>query len=276
MAGTSGGADGTSGGGALTRRQRILLLVGVFLLLAMVRAWATVESVVIDMRNLGRIESPLHVWIWELTSLAMWIAVMPFLWIAVKRFRPPRVAWPWAVLLHIVTSAVVSVVHVGGMMGLRKLIYAALGETYMLGGSIGETLIYEYRKDASTYLLLVALFAFSQWFLAQAPQPEPARADTLDVPDGAVTHRVPVHEIDAVSAAGNYVELAWGPRTLLHRATLSGVEAELGDAFVRIHRGKLVRRAAIRSVETDRSGDFIVTLASGATLRGSRRYRDGL
>jgi len=54
---------------------------------------------------------------------------------------------------------------------------------------------------------------------------------------------------------------------------LSAVEAELGDAFLRIHRGRLVRRAAIRRIETDKSGDFTVELASGASLRGSRRYR---
>ena len=31
--------------------------------------------------------------------------------------------------------------------------------------------------------------------------------------------------------------------------------------------------AAIRRIETDKSGDFTVELASGASLRGSRRYR---
>lgn len=77
----------------------------------------------------------------------------------------------------------------------------------------------------------------------------------------------------SVEAAGNYVEIAWRDRRLLHRATLSAVEATLAPAFVRIHRGRLVRRAAIRTLETERSGDFTVTLASGATLRGSRRYR---
>jgi DNA-binding LytR/AlgR family response regulator len=87
---------------------------------------------------------------------------------------------------------------------------------------------------------------------------------------------VPVGEIDQVVAAGNYVEIGWGPRTLLHRATLATVEAELGDAFVRIHRSRIVRRAAIRRVETDRSGDFTIDLANGVSVRGSRRYRAAL
>lgn len=49
-----------------------------------------------------------------------------------------------------------------------------------------------------------------------------------------------------------------------------------GSGFARFHRGRLVRRAAIRRIETDRSGDFPVALEGGATLRGSRRFRPGL
>jgi DNA-binding LytR/AlgR family response regulator len=103
---------------------------------------------------------------------------------------------------------------------------------------------------------------------------EPRR--TLAVNDGAVTRHVPVDEIERVSAAGNYVEIEWGPRILLQRSTLATAEAELGEGFVRIHRGHLVGRNAVRCIETDKSGDFTVTLANGATVRGSRRYRDRL
>ena len=54
------------------------------------------------------------------------------------------------------------------------------------------------------------------------------------------------------------------------------IRDRLGPGFARIHRGRLVRRAAVRSIETDKSGDFAVTLASGAVVRGSRRYRSEL
>jgi DNA-binding LytR/AlgR family response regulator len=91
-----------------------------------------------------------------------------------------------------------------------------------------------------------------------------------------VTYHIPSDEIEQVQAAGNYVEISWVKRTLLHRATLTAVEAELGKQFVRIHRGLLVRRDAIRKIETDKSGDFRLTLASGAEVRGSRRFRSGL
>ncbi|WP_257551433.1 LytTR family DNA-binding domain-containing protein [Sphingopyxis sp. DBS4] len=85
---------------------------------------------------------------------------------------------------------------------------------------------------------------------------------------------MPVDEIEHVAAAANYVEITWRGQTLLHRATLTAIESELAAAgFVRIHRSRLVRRDAVRRVVTLKSGDFDVEMASGAMLRGSRRYR---
>ena len=45
---------------------------------------------------------------------------------------------------------------------------------------------------------------------------------------------------------------------------------------MRIHRGTLVRAAAVARIETLKSGDFLAELASGALIRGSRRYRAAL
>ena len=67
-----------------------------------------------------------------------------------------------------------------------------------------------------------------------------------------------------------------GRAALLHQATLTATEAVLGEAFVRIHRGQLVQRDAIRRVASERSGDFTVDLDDGTQLRGSRRYRDNV
>lgn len=271
--GTSGGDGGASG--ALRRRRLLWLALGLLAFIA-VQSVANVESTIDDMAKLGVVESRANVWIWQLSSVGVWLALLPVLAWLVATLRPPRFVWPVALLLHALATIPVSIAHVAAMVAIRKLVYAAGGANYDFGG-LAEWL-YEYRKDAASYLLAAAYLAYAQWLLAR---PEPAASESVEprvllVPDGNVTHRVPVDEIASASAAGNYVEIAWGPRTLLHRATLAGVEAALGAGFVRIHRGRLVRREAIRSIETDRSGDFTVTLADGITLRGSRRYRSGL
>jgi len=269
--GTNGGSPGTSGD---LRRRRIAWLVAGALVFIAVQSIANVESTVEDMANLGRVEARWHVWTWQLSSVAVWIALMAPLWWLIARARAPRIAWPLAALVHAVATVPVSLVHSLAMIGVRKLVYAAAGERYTFG-DWPMALVYEYRKDVATYLMIAAFLAFAQWLLAR-PAPEGPRDDVLLVADGSVTHRVPIEAIDSASAAGNYVEIAWGQRTLLHRSTLAALAETLGPGFARIHRGRLVRRAAVRSIETDKSGDFAVTLASGAVVRGSRRYRSEL
>jgi two-component system LytT family response regulator len=79
-------------------------------------------------------------------------------------------------------------------------------------------------------------------------------------------------QIDWVAAAGNYVELHAGGRTILHRATLGSLEEMLArHGFVRIHRSTLVRQDAIDRV---RSVDML--LKDGTSLKLGKRYRASL
>ena len=267
--GTNGGERGTSG----ERRRRIVwLALGVVLFVA-VQSVANVESTLSDLAKVGERESPANVWIWQLSSAAVWIALLAPLWWLTAALRPPRFGWPAVAALHALATVPVSLVHVLAMVAIRKLAYAASGQVYEFGDWPGEFL-YEYRKDVATYLIGLAFVAYAQWLLAR---PEPAgEADVLLVADGSVTHRVPVDAIDWAASAGNYVEIAWGQRVLLHRSTLAGLAERLGPGFAQIHRTRIVRRAAVEKVETDRNGDFTVTLSGGTALRGSRRYRSAL
>ncbi len=143
----------------------------------------------------------------------------------------------------------------------------------------GERRISNFLLWQSAYAELVFILFLVQWLVARYAAP-PARTPerrTLAIGDGSVTHHLPVDEIEHVAAAGNYVEVAWRGQRLLHRATLTAIEGELaGAGFARIHRGRIVRRDAVRRVVTLKSGDFDVEMESGETLRGSRRYRENV
>ncbi len=78
--------------------------------------------------------------------------------------------------------------------------------------------------------------------------------------------------IDWVRAAGNYIELRSGDRTILHRTTLNAAERALADhGFVRIHRSILVRRDRIERVRT-----LDVVLRDGTHLKIGKRFRSAL
>jgi hypothetical protein len=79
-------------------------------------------------------------------------------------------------------------------------------------------------------------------------------------------------QIDWVQAAGNYVELRAGGRTIVHRASISATERDLAPhGFVRIHRSTLVRRDRITKVRPED-----VILDDGTHLKIGKRYRAAL
>ena len=83
--------------------------------------------------------------------------------------------------------------------------------------------------------------------------------------------------LEAVRAAGNYVELIAAGRTHLLRETLSEMEHKLDPArFVRIHRSTIVNADRIREILPDPHGDGDVVMESGAVHRLSRAYRERL
>ncbi|MEO5866711.1 MAG: LytTR family DNA-binding domain-containing protein [Sphingomonas sp.] len=270
--GTSGGWRGMNGA---QRRLALLLGRGFLVILAVIMV-ANATSMVSDFAAAHVPVTPAHIWLWEASSIVAWLTEVPLIWWLVARLRRSAPAW-WRIALIVAGATIpASLWHIGLMVAIRIPIYSAQGQRYVFMAGIDNPWLYEYRQDVGTFLQFASLALVAQWLLARAATTPDAKPRTFAVSDGAVTHHVPLGEIERVASAGNYVEIVWGERTLLQRATLAAIGDELGDAFVRIHRGQLVRRDSIRRVDTDRSGDFTVTLGSGATVRGSRRYRAGV
>lgn len=245
------------------------LIAGLLSVFAVVNAF----SVAHDRAVLSR---PLPFWeplAWEASSILVLIALAPLFMAFTRRVWPLNPPWGRMVALHALALTAFSLLHVVGMGALRWAIYAALGDDYAPLGPLGDFL-YEFRKDALTYVGFVALYV--GWRTIRAPRAPAAQAapDVVEVRDGSRRHFIPLSEVAWVEAAGNYVELHRGGTPVLHRASLSQMERQLqGAGFVRIHRSRLVRRGAVAQVESKPSGDYVVRLADGRELAGSRRYR---
>ena len=280
-AGTSGGPGGTSGG-ALRRawgaQWPFLLAVG-----AVIALYAVVNALSVAQERAGHV-APWEPWVWEATSALAMAALVPVIAMLAHRLRPPRVPRPLAAAAHAVAAVAVGLAHVGMMVPLRRVAYAAHGWAYQFAFDV-PTLGYELRKDVRTYVLIALGYALWRRLRSPTPapitapvrQPTPAAPFRLTVRDGARTHFLAADAIDWAEAAGNYVELHAQGGAILHRTSLAALEAELGaHGFARIHRSRLVRLAAVRSLETTASGDFEVTLADGTTIGGSRRFRTAL
>lgn len=271
---TSGGGGVTDGGERRARRIAWLAFAALGAALAAVDA----ISIADERARIGRAVEAWEPWLWEFSSLAGFLLIAPLVFRAAQRLRPPRLSWPPALGVHLALSAVASLAHVGVMLALRHSVYWAAGGEY--GGSpLSQMIVYEYRKDLLTYALLALLpHVVARFLKVDPPPPEQAEPGyRVEVRDGARTVWLAPEDVEWAQAAGNYVELHGVFGTLLHRRTLAALAAELEPhGFRRVHRSRIVRTAAIRSIEGRPSGDFDVTLASGALIAGSRRFRANL
>jgi len=277
---TNGRQQGTNGGPTGQAAASIWLPFTIMAVFGLIEAAVTVPSMIDDYAAMGRKLEAWRPWTWELTSLAGWLAVLPVVILAVARIRPPRFGWPATIALHLAITVLVSLGHVGIMTGLRYLVYAAQGLVYELRTELPSDLLYEYRKDVFDYALIAAILLIIERLRSTPPNPAlPAQAApaSIEVRDGSRTTWLAATEVLWVQAAGNYVELHTERGALLHRATLAHLERELAPhGFVRIHRSRLVRRNAMKALETNASGDFEVVLTDGSRVGGSRRYRAAL
>jgi hypothetical protein len=229
--------------------------------------------------ELARGGHPVAFWepmLWEGTSGVFFLAVSPLIAALTRRFWPTRPPWTPKFAVHAAAAVLVSLAHVLLIGVSRWGVYRLVGGYYDPLGPLGDW-PYEFRKDVLVYAAIVAVYVVWRVLRARAAPASPASAEVLEVRDGARRHFVPLTEVVWVEAAGNYVELHRGGGGLLHRASLAEMQRRLESAgFVRIHRSRLVRRAAVAAVESKPTGDFVVRLRDGRELAGSRRYRHPL
>jgi two-component system LytT family response regulator len=94
--------------------------------------------------------------------------------------------------------------------------------------------------------------------------------------DGRV-HLIDPDSIDWVEADDDHVVVHCGERTWRSRETLRHVAGRLDPSrFVQIHRSTIVRLGAVRELQPWFHGDYVAILHSGAKLRLSRSFRDGV
>jgi LytTr DNA-binding domain len=224
--------------------------------------------------------------LWDMTSIAVIILLIPALLAIVRRIRREPVP-AVRIALAIATILVFAAVHITGMVWLRKLIMYLAGGAYDFHFSLA-TMLYEFRKDVVTCILIgggmwlmEARREMQRALQVVAPPPAaspPSTPQTIWLRDGTKSIRIEPRDILWISSAGNYIEysLADGSNHLI-RGTLAAAESELARFnLARIHRTRLANLGRVSGVQSKPSGDFDLTFDSGHTVAGSRRYRSAV
>ncbi|MEO1173318.1 MAG: LytTR family DNA-binding domain-containing protein, partial [Myxococcota bacterium] len=196
---------------------------------------------------------------WEFSSGVFTLLTIPLILAVESRVPITLETWKRAVPVHLLATVPVSLVHVTGMVGLRKAIYALHGRSYDFG-NIPVELVYEWRKDAFSYF--VVLFVVNAYRIyrerseGEANYVDRRASDPLSsVPHFRVTYNrrdfnLDPADVEWIESAGNYVVLHSGERTYLMRDTMKNIEERLaGTRFRRVHRTKIVNLHHVEGIE---------------------------
>ena len=226
-------------------------------------------------------------WTWEWTSGLLTLALIPAV-LAVERRWPFRLdSWRASLPWHLLASLPFSLLHVGGMVALRKLTYAAMGGHYRFG-AWWPNFGYEYLKDVRSYFLIIALVSLSRLWLMRwqgearllAEPDEGPPVEPVERPERFLVRKlgkeflVNASEIEWLQASGNYVNLHVRGRDYPLRSTMAGIEERL-DArrFVRVHRSYAINLDYLAEIEPLDAGEARLRMRDGSAVPCSRRYR---
>jgi len=272
---TTGSDLGTSGWARFVRGPWFFIAL-VSLVVVLVNA----SSDYLEMRRSGFDTPWWEPMIWEVTSAIVIVGMAPLIGLAVRRWTPGRDNLVRPLLIHFGLTLPFAVAHVAAIYMMRNAIYAAVGGHYgYFDDGIGLVFLYEWRKDVLTYATIAATYWVFDYIASrrQAAAAPVSGDQRIEIRDGGAAVFLAPSEITHVEAAGNYVEFHTPSRSHLVRGTLASWEAQLtARGFARVHRSRLVNRSHISAIKPTPSGDIEISLDTGATLAGSRRYRDAL
>lgn len=259
---------------------------------ALLSGWFGINALILATTKLMEIKRSGHhipFWeplCWEFSSVGMILLLVPLgvyihdRWLANFSFKT-------CIGFHLLLTLPFSLVHVGGMVSIRHGCYWLMDADYFFG-DIPVELLYEYRKDAQTYLtLLVLIFGFR--LIHRRMQGEATCLTSETAAEKNETERSPdillikklgreflikVSDIEWIEASGNYANLHLPGGVYPMRSTMDKLEKLLPADFVRIHRSSIVNVRKVQQLEPLDAGDYQVVLESQKTLTLSRRYRD--
>ncbi len=263
--------------------------IGFWLALTFFIATFNATSVIIEYARSERSNS-IELWmpfVWEYSSAIIILVLIPVVNQFDKQF-PLSSTRPFRNLFyHLLFTIPFSLTFIAAIVALRKLVYFYLEQEYSFGPLL-IGFIYEYRKLFVSYLLIVSIFYIYRFivsrlkgeanFVAEGEQLQPAELPKrLLVKKLGREFIINIKDIDWIEAAGNYVNLHLGDQIYPLRSTMANMQKALSpEHFARIHRSYFVNLDRIQQMQPLETGDTIITLHTGLSLKLSRRYKHSL
>ena len=225
--------------------------------------------------------------VWEGSSNIMQLVLVPVIIIFERWFPLQLKNWRRSVPAHVLASIAYCLLHVGGMVALRKLAYMTQGQHYDFGNWPHE-LFYEYLKDWRSYGSVLTIVYFYRLLLLRlqgevrllaAPEDGP-ELESVERPERFLVRKlgkeflIAANDVEYLQASGNYVNLHLHSRDYPLRSTMASIEPRMDPSkFVRVHRSYMVNLDFISEIEPLETGDARILMKDGTRVPCSRKYR---
>lgn len=230
----------------------------------------------------ARIDRPLAAWepfVWEFSSAIVTGVLIVAIARLNHRWRFSAESWRRPLAVHLLATIPFSLIHVGGMVLLRKVAYWSVGRSYDFG-NLAVELPYEFRKDFVTYWFILGILYLWQYIrFLNAAQPQPtenprAPLERLIAKKRGQEFIIHADDIEWVEASGNYANLHLEDGVYPVRASMRELERRLDPKrFARVHRSFIVNLDRAGEIRPTEGGDYRIRMRNGTLIRFSRRYR---
>ncbi len=264
--------------------------IGYFVIHSLLQA--TINSIVV-LLEIERINLSFATWepiVWEFSSNLVHLALVPVVIAYERRFPLQYDQWRRSLPAHVFGTVAYCVIHVVGMVALRKLAYDMNGLSYDFGNWPRE-LFYEYLKDWQTYASLLTIIYVYRFVLLRLqgearlldPPEDGTELEPVERPERFLVKKlgkeflIAAAEVEFLQASGNYVNLHLHSRDYPLRSTMASIEPRMDpNKFVRVHRSYMVNLDFIKEIEPLDTGDARILMKDGSMIPCSRRYRAAL
>jgi len=236
---------------------------------------------------------------WEYTSAVGSFCVVIALAKILNHFPWQWERFTFSIALYSAVGLCFAATHIIFMIVSREIIYALVGGNYQFATSAEQwffELIYEMRKDLWSFIFFVVMiwcyrYVVAQWLgnasnigLESAKLDQRNTQNALD--EKAFKHElllikkngheflIKKQDINWMASSGNYVNLHIDDKVYPMRNTLTSfLDENAYLPFARVHRSFAVNLNDVESVKVGDSGDGVITLKNGHTVKMSRRYK---
>lgn len=264
-------------------KNRVLLTTIFVVIYFCANAWVESISTLTDFQRMG-----LKVAIWEPYSWAFSSAFMLLLLIAYVIMANERHPLKYSTFakhlgFHVMHSVVFSVIHVLGMVSIRKAVYFFHGTTYEFGHWPSE-LLYEYRKDILTYFfILSAIYVYHMVIrqlqgdaslVEERTQSSDKSPNKLLVKKKGKEFIIDLSQISRIESGGNYVYIHSNKQVYPMRSTMNKMIEHLNnELFVRVHRSYIINTDYIKEIISTTPQEYQIMMTDGVMVPLSRKNR---